>query len=159
MNLMPRTNERTNETELDFHLASLSDISKTSTQRGIDIMVVEGGGKLCLYLLRNNVRDQWPANLIKNGPTPASFCLFSFFSNTNVYRKNGRLQRDSKSDRRSRRRARLPLDHHHGLAHFINVPVFWLYLHDPIDTVSNLVFWSCQVNNLEPWHIVFIMQQ
>ena len=87
MNLMPRTNERTNETELDFHLASLSDISKTSTQRGIDIMVVEGGGKLCLYLLRNNVRDQWPANLINNGPTPASFCLFSFFSNTNFTEK------------------------------------------------------------------------
>ena len=83
MNLMPRTNE----TELDFHLASLSDISKTSTQRGIDIMVVEGGGKLCLYLLRNNVRDQWPANLINNGPTPASFCLFSFFSNTNFTEK------------------------------------------------------------------------
>ena len=29
----------------------------------------------------------------------------------------------------------------------------------PIDTVSNLVFWSCQVNKLEPWHIVYIMQQ
>ena len=28
-----------------------------------------------------------------------------------------------------------------------------------IDTVSNLVFWSCFVNKLEPWHIVYIMQQ
>ena len=27
-----------------------------------------------------------------------------------------------------------------------------------IDTVSNLVFWSRQVNKLEPWHIVYIMQ-
>ena len=28
-----------------------------------------------------------------------------------------------------------------------------------IDTVSNLVFWSRLVNKLEPWHIVYIMQQ
>ena len=27
------------------------------------------------------------------------------------------------------------------------------------DTVSNLVFWSRFVNKLEPWHIVYIMQQ
>ena len=37
-----------------------------------------------------------------NGPTPASFCLFSFFS-TQIVQKNNRLQRDSNSDRRSRR--------------------------------------------------------
>ena len=28
-----------------------------------------------------------------------------------------------------------------------------------IDTVINLVFWSHLVNKLEPWHIVYIMQQ
>ena len=28
-----------------------------------------------------------------------------------------------------------------------------------IDTVSNLVFWTCLVNKLELWHIVYIMQQ
>ena len=95
---------------------------------------------------------------LKMGPPRPLFVYFRSFQ-TQIVQKNYRLQRDSNSDRRSRRRARWPLDHHHGLAHFINVPVFWLYLHDPIDTVSNLVFWSCQVNNLEPWHIVFIMQQ
>ena len=41
----------------------------------------------------------------KIGPTPASFCLFSFFSTT-ILQKNCRLQRESNSDRRSRRRAR-----------------------------------------------------
>ena len=29
----------------------------------------------------------------------------------------------------------------------------------PIDTVSNLVFWSRFLNKLAPWHIVYIMQQ
>ena len=29
----------------------------------------------------------------------------------------------------------------------------------PIDTVSNLVFWSRLVNKLEHWHIVYILQQ
>ena len=49
-----------------------------------------------------------------NGPTPASFLfLFSFFSIT-ILQKNCRPQRDSNSDRWSRRRARWPLDHHHG---------------------------------------------
>ena len=51
--------------------------------------------------------------LLKNGQTPASFCLYSFFSNTN-YTKNCRLQRDLNSDWRSRRRGRWPLDHHPG---------------------------------------------
>ena len=41
------------------------------------------------------------------------FCLFSFFSIT-ILQKNCRPQRDSNSDHRSRRRARWPLDHHHG---------------------------------------------
>ena len=30
----------------------------------------------------------------KNGPAPASFCLFSFFTNTILQKKNSRLQRD-----------------------------------------------------------------
>ena len=47
-----------------------------------------------------------------NGPTPASFCLFSFFSRT-ILLKKLRLQQDSNLDRR-RRQARWPLDHHHG---------------------------------------------
>ena len=42
------------------------------------------------------------------GPTPASFCLFSFFSNTSFI-KNCRLQQDLNSDRQSIRRARWPL--------------------------------------------------
>ena len=42
---------------------------------------------------------------LKNGPTPASFCLFLFFSIT-ILQKNCRPQRDSNSDRQSRRRAR-----------------------------------------------------
>ena len=50
-----------------------------------------------------------------NGPTPASFCLFLILFNDKFDRKNCRLLRDSNLDRRSRRRARWPLDHHHGL--------------------------------------------
>ena len=50
---------------------------------------------------------------LKNGPTPTSFCLFSFFQ-TQILEKNCRLQRDSNSDHQNRRRARWPLDHHHG---------------------------------------------
>ena len=48
-----------------------------------------------------------------NRLTLASFCLFSVFQ-TQTFQKNCRLQRDSKWDRKSRKRARLPLDHHHG---------------------------------------------
>ena len=48
-----------------------------------------------------------------NGPTLASFCLFSFFSIT-ILQKNCRPQRDSNSDCWSRRRACWPLDHHHS---------------------------------------------
>ena len=40
------------------------------------------------------------------GPTPASFCLFSFASNTNFIEINCRLERDSNSDRQSKSRAR-----------------------------------------------------
>ena len=49
----------------------------------------------------------------KIGQPRSLFCLFSFFS-TNNLQKNCRLQRDSNSDRWSRRRAHWPLDHHHG---------------------------------------------
>ena len=51
--------------------------------------------------------------LKKIGPSPASFCLFSFFSTT-ILQKSFRLQRESNSDRWCRRRARWPLDRHHG---------------------------------------------
>ena len=44
----------------------------------------------------------------KNGPSSASLWLFSFFQNLYC-----RFQRDSNSDRRSRRRARWPHGHHH----------------------------------------------
>ena len=45
-------------------------------------------------------------------PNPGLF-LFIFFKQKS-YRKNSRIQRDSNSDRRSRRWACWPLDHHHG---------------------------------------------
>ena len=43
--------------------------------------------------------------------------LFVYFRSfqTQIYRKNFRLQRDLNLDCRSRRQARWPLDHHHGL--------------------------------------------
>ena len=50
----------------------------------------------------------------KSRPTPASFCLFSFFSNTILYRKNCTLQQDWNSDYQSRRQARWPHNHHQG---------------------------------------------
>ena len=46
------------------------------------------------------------------------FCLFSLFSIT-ISQKNCRPQWDSNLDRRSRRRARWPLDHHHGPLHHL----------------------------------------
>ena len=51
---------------------------------------------------------------LKNGPTQASFCLYSFFS-AKILQKNCRLQRDSNSLRPSRRYACCTLDpsHHH----------------------------------------------
>ena len=49
----------------------------------------------------------------KMGQPRPLFCLFSFFSIT-ILQKNCRPQRDSNSDRRRGRRARWPLDHHHG---------------------------------------------
>ena len=51
---------------------------------------------------------------ILNGPTPISFCLFSFFSNTIYPEKTVVIQWGSNADRQRRRRARWPLDHHHG---------------------------------------------
>ena len=44
----------------------------------------------------------------------ASFCFIFVLFNKNFTEKFCRSQRDSNSDRRSRRRARWPLDHHHG---------------------------------------------
>ena len=43
------------------------------------------------------------------------FCLFFVLFKHKFYRKNCRCQQDSNSESRSRRRARWPLDHHHGL--------------------------------------------
>ena len=52
------------------------------------------------------------------------FCLFSFFSIT-ILQKHCRPQRDSNSDHQSRRRARWPLDHHHGPTHVKVIKLFW----------------------------------
>ena len=61
--------------------------------------------------------------VLKNWPTPAYFCLFSFFSTTNL-QKNCRLQRESNSDRQSKRRTRWPLDHHTAhIVHFVALPL------------------------------------
>ena len=51
---------------------------------------------------------------LKNGPTPASFLFIFVLFKHKFYRKNCRHQQDSNSDHRSWRRARWPLDHHHG---------------------------------------------
>ena len=50
---------------------------------------------------------------LKNGPTPASFLFYSRSFQIQILQKKCRLQRDSNSDCRSRRRARWPLDHQH----------------------------------------------
>ena len=47
---------------------------------------------------RNFITNSENKALFKNVPTPASFYLFSFFSNRTL-QKNCRLQRDSNSDR------------------------------------------------------------
>ena len=62
------------------------------------------------------------------------FCLFSFFSIT-ILQKNCRPQRDSNSDRWSRRRARWPLDHHH-------------YTHLHLDKYA-LYEWKIRPNSLQ----------
>ena len=51
--------------------------------------------------------------IFTNGTNPANFCLFSFCS-INFQNKNCIFQRQSKSDRRSRRLACWPLDHLNG---------------------------------------------
>ena len=63
--------------------------------------------------------------IFKNGTSPVSFCLFSFFSNTNFTEKNCRRQQDSNPDRQSRRRARWPLDHHHDPFFTMFFVVLW----------------------------------
>ena len=75
--------------------------------------------------------------------TPDSFCLFSFFSTT-ILQKNCRLQRESNSDRRSKRRASWPLDHHHG-------PIKRNILHYPsflMVSVCHLVFLHTSFHSL-----------
>ena len=51
---------------------------------------------------------------LKNWQTQPLFWLFSLFSNTKFTENKFKLQQDSNSDHRNRRRARWPLDHHHG---------------------------------------------
>ena len=72
---------------------------------------------------------------------PASFCLFSFFSD-NLQTKNWRLQLDSNLDRQKWRRARWPLDHHHGprLLLCCNLKIFKIRL--------NLLFQTCGHDHL-----------
>ena len=50
---------------------------------------------------------------LKMGQSQPLFVYFVLFKHK-FYRKNCRRQQDSNSDRRSRRRVRWPLDHHHG---------------------------------------------
>ena len=39
------------------------------------------------------------------------------------------------------------------------IPYFTYFVTMTIDNISNLVFSSHLVNKLEPWHVVYIMQQ
>ena len=50
---------------------------------------------------------------IENGPTRAFFVYKRSFQ-TQIFQKNCKRQQDSNLDRRSRRQALRPLDHHHG---------------------------------------------
>ena len=59
---------------------------------------------------------------LKNGPTPASFCIILIFSNTIFYRKNCRRQGDLNSDCWSGRQACWPLDHHYGTKYILFPP-------------------------------------
>ena len=77
---------------ISWHLSKLKDTGSTS------------------FLLLTSIAQFF----LKVGQPRPVFCLFLFFSNTILLKKNWRSQRDSKSDRQSRRRARWPLDHHHG---------------------------------------------
>ena len=70
-------------------------------------------------------RHQWSWTLFsKKGPTPASLFVYFRSFQTQILHKNSSLQRDSNSDRRSRRRARWPLDHHHGPTLEIKLQLF-----------------------------------
>ena len=82
----------------------LSSQTCTSVKRNMNAVVTTGGYNIWNYHF-----------FFLNGPTPASFCLCSFFSNTIFTEKNYRLQRGSNSERLSTRRERWPLEHHnHG---------------------------------------------
>ena len=58
---------------------------------------------MCTYSFFKKMGQPWPLFMF----------IFLFLSNT-ILQKNCRLQQDSNSDRRIRRRARWPFDHHHG---------------------------------------------
>ena len=73
------------------------------------------------------------------------FCLFSCFSIT-ILQKKCRPQRDSNSDCRSSRRARWPLDHHHGPT-FNSLMMSWIMFLIKYDEVKvcnvQLIIQSC----------------
>ena len=83
--------------------------------------------RVCLVaLLLNAVGNRWlqslklslsvdlAYHLFFNFPSSASFCLFSLFP-TSSFQRKCRFHRDSNSDRR---KARWPLDRHHGPTYF-----------------------------------------
>ena len=55
----------------------------------------------------------WSVEFFKNGPEPASFCLFSFFPNKQFQQKIVDLSRIG-TNHQNRTRAHWPLDHHHS---------------------------------------------
>ena len=97
----------TSEVHILSHCCSF--ILKTTT---CSLTLSRGGAKKCSNQVTSS---KWSLTyFFKKWANPGLFCLFSIFSNT-ILQKNCILQRDSNSDRRSRRRARCPLDHHHGI--------------------------------------------
>ena len=85
--------------------------------------------------------------LIKKGHPRPLFCLFSLFSTT-ILLKNYRLQRDSYSDGRIRRRVRWPLHQHHGPNFRFIVSIFALFDPTVFPTKDFLLHW---VSNLTDW--------
>ena len=108
-------------------MPSLSRVSKLSPAHSRNL-----NGKVVIYYYQYlfifpiwMAHGKWKlalASLFFKWADYGPFCLFSFFSNANL-QKNCRHQRDSNSDRWSRRRARWPLDHHHGPYHHYSYPV------------------------------------
>ena len=66
----------------------------------------------CKSFARSAWRFNYP-NFFKKWANPVLFLIYFYSFQTQILQKNCRHQRDSNSDRQSRRRARRPLDHHH----------------------------------------------